>query len=561
MASYREYEITPISDLRTMLVASAEKNGTCVAFHEKRQGFYQHISYGRFKDEVEALATALAQHLPKSPRVLLIGKNGYDWALACLSLLSGVGVPVPVDAGASAEELAALAASAQADAVLYDEAAAPKLRGLVGLPAVCFRSFPALIREGRELVVAEKSLFLTPVPEPDAPAAIFYTSGTTGAPKGVMLSQKNIVTVLDALARMQQVEPLDTFLSVLPLSHIYECVLGLLFPLSRGASVAFSEGLGHLMRNMREVHPTHMVTLPFIAERVYSRFFELVAAEGKETAVRRAIAVSDPVRPLAARRALKERLLAEARAPFGGALSHMLVVGDSLSPAIQKGLRQIGIFATQGYGITECAGLAAVGREDVYLDGTAGFALPGTTVDIYNKQPDGTGEIRIKGDHVMLGYFGNDDLTARRLNNGWYYTGDFGYLDEEGYLHIVGRRENCIERADGKLVSPEELELLLGQSPFIGDAVVVGVLDEAKSDYEPAALISPDREHATEILGVDHTEDELEAVIADWVTELNGSLPQHKQIQLFALREGAFPRNPAGRILRADLAKELESAK
>jgi long-chain acyl-CoA synthetase len=229
-------------------------------------------------------------------------------------------------------------------------------------------------------------------------------------------------------------------------------VCGFLYPLSHGATLAFSEGLEHLLGNMREVHPTCMVTIPLIATALYRKCWDRIEKRGEETAVRRAIAISDPVRPLSARQALKERLLASQRAYFGGSLRRLLVLGGGMEASVQKGLRQLGVFATQGYGVTECAGLAALNRDDLYRDGTAGLAFPDTLLDIYNAQPDGSGEIRYRGKNVMLGYVNDEERTASALAGGWYYTGDMGKLDSEGFLHILGRRQNCIETAGGRLI-------------------------------------------------------------------------------------------------------------
>lgn len=560
MANMRELDVKSMPDLRELFYAATGVYDTCVAFHEKKQGFYQHISYGRLREETEALGTALGHSLSGVPRVLIIGKNSYAWVLAYLAVLCGVGVPVPADEGLDAVALAELCREADIGAVLYDAAARDRIAALTDIPTVCFDAFSQLICEGRAAIEAGDRSFCSRAIDPATPAAIFYTSGTTGRAKGVVLSHRNLLSVLLALGKAQPVTDEDIFLSVMPLSHIYECVLGLLLPLSRGASIAFSEGVWSILRNMREIHPTVMVTIPYLAEKIYEKFWQLVTEKGNETAVRRAIAVSDSVRPLSARQALKERLLASARAPFGGALRYMTVVGGFLPTAVCRGLRQIGIFAAVGYGITECAGLAAINTLDCHRDGTAGMALSGLTVDIYSKQADGSGEIRLKGDSVMLGYDGDASRTAEVLRHDWYYTGDFGRIDGEGYLHVIGRRQNCIERADGTLISPEELELLISQSPLVREVAVAGVLNGEGKDYEPAALIIPDLAYAAELFGIDHTGEQLEGAVGEWLGELNKTLPTAAQITLFALRATPFPKNAAGRVLRATLARELAAA-
>ncbi|MBQ9802217.1 MAG: AMP-binding protein [Clostridia bacterium] len=561
MATTREYSLHNMPDLRELFYAVTGMQGTSVAFHEKKQGFYQHISYGRFREEVEALGTALGARLPGEARILIIGKNSYHMALALFAAACGAGLPVPVDETVDSAELSVIIREAGITAVLYDPAVADKIKRRRIPVKISMADFPALIEEGRAAVQAGDESFCRRAIAPDAPAAIFYTAGTTGRAKGVQLSHRNILATLRALHAAEGIGAQDIFLSHLPLSHAYECVLGLLFPFYCGASVAFAEGIGTLMRNMREIHPTAMVTIPYFAERIYDKFWQLTKERGTETGVRRAIAVSDPVRPLSARQSLKERLLREARLPFGGALRTLFVVGDFLPAAVCKGLRQIGMFAAQGYGITECAGLAAINTPECYRDGSVGRPLEGLTFDLYNQQPDGCGEIRIKGDGVMLGYDRDDTRTNEALRGGWYYTGDLGRMDEDGFLYVIGRKQNGIECADGTLVSPEALELLIRQNPLVGEVVVAGVPNAAHTGYEPAALILPDTACAAELFGIDFRPDEIEAAIGEWLGELNATLAPSAAITLFALRETPLPRNAAGRVLRAEVAAELAAAK
>ena len=546
-------------DLREMLCATREKHGTCVAFHEKKQGFYQHVSYGRLCEEAGALGTALCRMLPDSPRVLLIGKNSYHWALSCLALLCGAGVPVTADETSDAKDVAQIAASAHVDAVLYDAALEDRVKGLSGVTAICFDAVPRLIEVGRAaLLSGEKDAFLQPI-DPEAPAMIFYTGGAACQAKGVALSHKGIMATLLGMCDSGVVCEKDIFLSVLPLSHVYECVLGLLYPIACGASVAFCEGVGSIMRNMREIHPTCMVAVPYLAESIYDKLWELIGEN--EAQVRRAIAVSDPVRPLSARQALKERLLANVRAPFGGALRYMFIVGGLLPAALSKGLRQLGIFAAQSYGMAECGGPATMTLPVRYRDGTVGMPLSHAAIEILHEQADGSGEIRIKGNGLMLGYDNGDASCVSTLQDTGYDTGDMGRIDGDGFLHIIGKKENSITRADGTVISPEEIEQLLLQSPLVGEAVVVGVWDDAREDREPAAMILPDAASATALFGDNDTGEALESAVGEWICEINKGLPDAAQILLFALRDTAFQKDAAGRVMRAAVADELEAAR
>ncbi|MBE6702094.1 MAG: long-chain fatty acid--CoA ligase [Ruminococcaceae bacterium] len=544
--------------LRELLADVTVSFGTKTAFREKKDGVYQDVSYARFGEEVKALSLMLEGHFAPGDRVVLLGKNSYRWVLSFMALTVLGVIPVPVDAAVRPKDLAAIAAEAEIEGILYDAELRGKRRVLTGVTAICFDKYPYLLAEGKHKMNAADYNLHDFEADTDDLAALFFTPGTTGSPKGVMLSHRNLLASIGNICQMIDLDGEDVFLSVLPLSHTYECVCGFLLPLYHGATVAFGEGLAHLLRNMREIHPTFMVTIPFIAEALYRKCWQKIERGGRETRVRRFIAVSDPVRPLSVRQAMKERLLATDRAFFGGALRRLLVLGEPMDAAVQKGLRQLGVFTMQGYGMTECAALAAMDRDDSYRDGSAGLAFPDTMLDIYNAQPDGSGEIRYKGDNVMLGYLGDPARTEKALDGGWYYTGDIGRIDKDGFLFILGRRQNCIETAGHRLICPEFLERMLCQSPFVKEAVVVGTLNPETKDSEPAAMILPDLDYTVEVLGENCTEEELEKAIDEWIAELNGELDLYQQISFYVLCEQPFPKDGAGRVRRAEMAKVFQ---
>ncbi|MBQ8341364.1 MAG: AMP-binding protein [Clostridia bacterium] len=557
MAKQVSVEEREVAELREMLLDCRTRYGTKTAFREKKDGIYQDISYARFATEAEALATVLSVRFSAGDRVLIIGDNSYRWALSYMALTVLGAVPVPVDAMVRLKDLAEIITKSEAKGVLYAPEERRKKKAFVGLAAVCFDKYPVFIAEGKRRLadrVGENDLAEL---DPNGLAAIFFTPGAT---KGVMLSHANILTTVRGVAEAMAIGREDVFLSHLPLSHSYECICGLLAPLYLGATVAFAEGLSHLMRNMREVHPTCMVTLPFIAGALYRKIWQGIEARGNETKVRRRISISDPVRPLSARQALKERLLAAERGCVGYSLNRLIVLGGGMDAAVQKGLRQLGIFTVQGYGVTECAGLAAISHDDRYRDGAAGLPFADAVIDIYNEQPDGSGEIRYKGDNVMLGYLSDPERTQNALRGGWYYTGDIGRIDAAGFLHVLGRRQNCIENASGRLICPEELERLLCQSPFIKEAVVVGVLNPETKDSEPAALILTDRAYLAEMFGDDLDGADPEIAVDEWIAHINEELEPYQQIGLYALRDKPFPRDRGGRVQRAKLAKEIAEA-
>lgn len=535
-----------LPDLREMLRESARLYGTKTALREKRDGIYQDTSFGLLCEQTEALATALASLLSPDARVVLWGKKSQAAVLAFLALVSGAGVPVFADAALDGAHVAEIATRAGATAIWCDTARAAQLPALEGVRVLAAEETDAQIASGRERVAAGESAWARPI-DPHKEAAVFLT---TGHAKGVLLSHANICHTLYGISAMTAIDRDDVFLSVLPLAHAYECICGLLAPLSLGATVALGEGLPYLLRNLRETAPTCMVAVPYLAEAIYARLCRDVVEHGAEGRLRRTAALANAMRPRLIKRFLRERLLARERALLGGKLSRLLILGAGMAPNVQEGLADFGISTAQGYAVTECAALAALCGDGCNRIGTAGRALPDSMLDIYNIQPDGYGEIRCKGANVMLGYMSDAARTEAKLRDGWFYTGDLGYIDADGFLHVIGRKRNGIRVAGGHVVSPEELEVLLLRGELIKEVAVVAAPDAAGKEYQPEARIFADREAFERMLGAEATDELLEHAVGEWVNEINGALPAYKRVAAFALVETPFARDAAGRILR-----------
>jgi long-subunit acyl-CoA synthetase (AMP-forming) len=319
-----------------------------------------------------------------------------------------------------------------------------------------------------------------------------------------------------------------------------------------GGSVAYAEGFSTLMRNMREVHPTAMVVTPGLATRIHDKFYALVEKNNTETTVRRVIATTDPVRPFSARQALKERLLDEARMPFGGVLRRLFIVGGILPAAKAKGLRQVGMFVAQTYGHVLVAGPVAMTAPHAYRDGTAGKLLPHVRAELVTVDADGRGRLLLGTSDALV------EGGSFALENGLAVTGDVALLSDDGYLSVLGREENLISRASGQVICPEELEAMLRQSPLVLEVAVVGVPTEDGGDTEPTAMILPDLAAAEEMLGESFETSLLEETLSEWITELNAPLMAEWRVAQFALADAPLPRDARGRICRGTVAEQLK---
>ena len=523
-------------DIRAMLLDVVARHETSVVFHEKCEGFFQTVSYGRLLEDVAALDSVLAAELTRGTRVLLLARDGRLRVAALLALFCGGYSVVLAPEKADTATLAAIAVKAGIGALMYDEAFAAEAEPFTAyLPTLAMAELPQKIKVGRAAIKAGETRFFEATLDPLAPVISFWGKEEQS------FSSEALLAGATSFAEAQGLTDTDILLTTLPPVIKDALVLGLLAPLSVGASVAFGEGAHVLLANMREVHPTVLLTVPYIAEKIHDKFFTLVAENGTEAAVRRAISVSDPVRPLAARGMLKHRLLSAARAPFGGALRMIFAVGGQLPPQKTKGLRQIGIHAAAMYTAPSLAGVIAATTGDSYRDGTVGKVIKPTAVSVIAPRADGAGEACLSGKSLAIGH--TDGVL----------TGDIVRFDGDGYLTLVGRTAHRIPLSGDDFVCPEALEAGLKQSPLVADAAVL-----ALPTGELAALLYPNYDGIQDMLGEAYGEDEVIYALDEWIGELNQALPQAHRIVHFALTESPLPRGSGGRLQRAELGEFLK---
>ena len=554
MAHYKLYNTTKIHDLREMLNESARLYASNTAFYQKRNGKYTEYSFNQFKCDVDSLGTALARRGFAGKKIIVTGENSYEWCLTYMTIVTGLGVVIPVDKEIPAEEIANIANISEASLVIYSKKYETKLEFIPDtVERISFDDLSELISEGNRLISEGHTEFFDRSIDVDALCSLIFTSGTTGTSKGVMLSQRNICSTIHNLSKMVYVDTNDIALSVLPLHHVYECTCGFLFPVHRGTAVAFSEGVRYIMKNVKEVRPTKILCVPLLIETMYRKIWANIRRKGIEKKVKNVIALTNKVKPYSARMALKKKMFSEIHESFGGRLDLLVSGGAPIDPAIIAGMRDFGINVIQGYGLTESAPLAAVNHDSFYNDRAAGLCLPEGELKIIDKNEDGTGEICYRGDNVMLGYYNAPELTAEVKKNGWLHTGDIGYIDENGFLIITGRKKNVIIRANGKNVFPEELEAYLCRNELVGEAVVLAFMNEKKGDYDIVAAIYPNVEYARETLGAHYGRDDVTAAMQKIVDEVNATVQTYKKIDVMIVRETEFPKNASRKIKRFEL--------
>ena len=559
-------DIRPIIDLKHMLISSVELYGDNVAFHVKDKvgGPYRGVTYKETKTDVDALGTALISMGLKGKAISIIGENRYEWAISYLAAICGVGVVVPLDKELGASELEQLVKEADVECIIYSqkfekifmeikERGETSLKYLINMDANVNDekrlALTDIIETGKALIKDGNSEFLDAIIDRDSMSSILFTSGTTGISKGVMLSHGNIVEVLMASPTLLKVEPNDVFFSVLPIHHTYECICGFLMPLYRGASIAFCEGLKFIVKNLSEARPTIFLGVPLLIESLYKKIWQNAKKTGKAKTLKRAIAINKKTKKIGID--LAPTFFKKILELFGGRMKVIICGGAAIDPDVLQGIRYFGINAVQGYGLTECAPICALNPDKYPKNSSAGYPPPGFEVKIHNPDPEtGIGEICTKGGNVMLGYYKEPEATAMVLRDGWFHTGDLGYLDEENFVYITGRIKNVIITKNGKNVYPEEIEAYLGKIPYVEESLVWGKDSEETGETLIFASIRADYEEVQEVLGDNYTDEDVAALIWKEIDNLNTQLPFFKRIKKIDIRKEEFDKTTAKKIKR-----------
>lgn len=555
----------PIRDIKQMLESSVDLYPDNTAFWVKKgkETDYESITYKQTLDDVNALGTALKARGLKDKRIAVIGKNSYEWSIAYLATVSGVGVVVPLDKELNANELMQLVINAEVSCVIFDSKYEKIFRemqlsgdtvikllvniesensenGVVALKELLTEGQIAINRGNREFIDAEI--------DREKLGMLLFTSGTTGVSKGVMLCHRNIVDDIMSAPTVLKITSDDIFFSVLPIHHTYECTCGFLLPLYKGAAIAYCEGLKYITKNLKEIKPTVLLAVPVLLENLYRKIWQNVRKQGKESLLKKVIKVNKTTKKIGLD--LGNIFLKDIRAVFGGRMRIMICGGAAINPEILDGIKDFGIIALQGYGLTECAPIGALNPDKATKSASIGRALPNFDMKVIDTNEEGIGELCLKGGNVMLGYYNMPEATAEVLKDGWFYTGDLGYIDSEGYAYITGRKKNVIITKNGKNVYPEELEYYLSNIPYVLESLVYDKKSEDGLDTVIVAAIRIDEEEVLGRLGEGYTEGMVEELLWEEVDKINQTSPYFKKIKHIVIRKEEFEKNTSKKIKR-----------
>ena len=545
-----------IEDLKDLLIKTTEKNKNKVAFKVKEpSGLIIIKTYSDFKNDVSALATRLIDMGLKNKRIAIMGKNSYGWATSYLAATI-IGVVVPIDKESSIENVKEFLITSKAEAIIADtkfldnileiKNSFNKDLKLIDIQnASKYEKLSNLIDQGKMLISNGNNEFENIEINPDEMKILLFTSGTTGNSKAVMLSHKNICANIISVASIVKVDNTTSVLSILPLHHTYECTLGFLLVLYGGGNIAYCDGLRYITQNIQEYKPTFILCVPLLLEKVYKK----VIATLKQSLPSKYTSEDDKIiekLPFYLKYIVKRKI----KKSLGGRIRTFIVGAAAIKPEIVDNFFGIGIKVLQGYGLTECSPLVAGNNDFYYKAKSCGMPIPNVEYKIVNPNKEGVGEIIVKGTNVMLGYFEKPEETAKVLKDGWFYTGDLGYMDDEDFLYISGRNKNMILTKNGENIYPEEIENILNDSDLIEEALVIGT-SNGKDDVQVKAKIFPNKDAIKEYLGSKKiSKEEINKVMEELVKKVNKKLPNFKHIKSFKIMEEDFERTTTNKVKR-----------
>ena len=566
---YSLYDVPKISSIQDMLLRSAKEYPDKIALEDLTNYPIPKVTYKELRDLVIRFGKALNElGLKERDHIAVIGENRVQWGITYLTVMIFNMVIVPIDKNLTTNEILNIIHESDAKAIVFSntfkemllekKSSLLKLKYLISMDEEKSDDDVFSMTE----LIKKQNEYLDKLPEidPTEMAEIIFTSGSLGRAKGVMLSQKNLAANLMAMTSMIRINPEDRFLSVLPIHHTYECTCGFLCPLYAGASVHYARSLKTVVDDLQKVKATILLGVPLLYDKMFKRIYKGIQEDKLKSKIVPPLVKLTNIADAIGWKSAKKIVFGELHKKFGGSIRLFIAGGAAPDPKVAKGLREFGFNFVQGYGLTETAPIVALNRLHAFKDNAAGLPLPGVQIKINNSDQDGVGEIFINGDNVMLGYYKNPKLTQEAFENGWFKTGDIGFFDEDGFLHIAGRKKNVIIANNGKNVFPEEIEDLLNRSPFIQECMVYGEKDE-KHDEVIAAQIVTDAEafiEYSEKNDVQITPELVNNIISEEIKRVNKELANYKQIRKFYIRDTEFEKTTTQKIKRYLIKQQPE---
>ena len=541
-------KVTKVKSIKEMLDLAVKEAGNKNAFEYKNGDKIVKITYKQYVDDINSLGTALASLNMHNKHVAIIGENSYKWLTVYLCMLQSTGVFVPVDRELTCLDVINVLKHSDSEALFFSKKyaqyipeikkAIPNIKYYIGLDVKKdednILSYDLLKESGKKLLDKKSTIYTDLKDDENNLKLLVYTSGTTGNPKGVMLTEHNLISVV--YYGLQIADIGEKCLSVLPYHHTY-------VGLHKHSTICINDSLKNVLKNLQLYKPDYIYLVPAFTEVFYKSIWNNAQKTGKDKALKKMIPLSNALRKTGID--LRKKFFKSIHEAFGGNLNQIVCGGAPIRPEIGKFFNDIGITLLNGYGITECSPLVSVNRANFNDSNTVGVILPCCEVKIENKTADGDGEIYVKGDIVMKGYYKEPEKTAKVLKDGWFNTEDYGRINEKGQLIINGRKKNLIVLDNGKNIYPEEIENYIMGIPYVKEVLVKASKNAAGQETALIAEVFLDKEKIEE-MHIENIKETLKKDVQDSVREL----PVYKHISDVKIRKNEFEKTTTSKIKR-----------
>ena len=525
---------------------------------------YINHTYQDFLDDINSFGTGLYDLGLKGKRIAICGRNRYEWAVAHISNLFGNIVSVPIDKELQVNELEDSLIRSKVDAIVFDEKYIENIKNIIlnGKTKIknfiCmgniegFVSFEDILQKGKKLIQDGNKDFIENNVDSDTMSILLFTSGTTSKSKAVMLNQRAIAANIADMLMVESLYPTDTNIAFLPFHHIFGST-GMLVMLASGVRTVFPDGLRYIKQNLKEYEVSVFVGVPLLVNKMYENIEKEIEKQGKTKLINRATKISNLLLKLHID--IRRKIFKQVLDGLGGKMRLIISGGAPLDKKVSIKFNELGVHLIQGYGLTETCPVIAAENDKYIRNGSVGFPMRHVTVEIVNKDKDGIGEVRVKGPNIMMGYYENEEATNNVLKDGWFYTGDLGYIDKDGFLFLTGREKDVIVMKNGKKVFPEELEILVDKLPEVEESFIYGMAQKGDKN-DP--MVSVKIVYTKDALK-DKTENELYDVLWNNIKEINKTLPPYKYIKNMILTDEPLIKTTTHKIKRKEELAKIET--
>ncbi len=567
------YQPEEVLDFKHLLKRTVKLYGNKVAFiykknPEAKNPVYIQKTYCDFQSDINGLGTRLLDLGLENKRVAIIAPNRYEWCVSYLAITTANIVVVPLDKSLPENEIESLILRSEVEAIIFDSKYLDILekireKNISNLKHyICMDfststenilSYFQLVQEGKNLISSGDKRLNNIIIDKNKMTSMLFTSGTTSISKAVMLSQSNICSNINQIRSIVNIKPENVFLSFLPLHHTFECSCTFLTGITCGITIAFCDGLKHVTQNLKEYKITGFVCVPLMLEAMYKKIMKGIEKSGKTKLINFMLPITNFLAKCGIN--VKRKVYKEILDQLGGHLDLIIYGAAPMSKEVIKGLTSFGLRLDQGYGLTETSPVLCGETDRLKKPGSCGVPLKGVDLKIINPDENGIGEIIASGPNIMLGYYNNEKATKEALQDGYFHTGDLGYLDKDGCIFVTGRKKSVIVLKNGKNIFPEELETLINKLPFVEESIVYGKPTK-DGDLDLCAKIVYNEQLLKEFFPEAKKENYYDIILKE-VKQINKTMPAYKYIRQIMVTEEPLIKTTTQKVKRHEEIKKI----